>query len=210
MYLTVFGGTGGTGSQVIRAALAAGHVVTAPARDPARIEAAHERLRTVRADVLEPETLRGTMDGVDAVISAIGPSNGRKPTAVYSGGVTNILDEMRRSAARRLIAVSASPVTPRQQVGFVERFIAYPVLYRIFGEAYADQIRMEDILRRSDVDWTVLRPPRLTNGPATGRYRTAADHLRGARTISRADLADAVLRQLDDRRSVRTAVGVGY
>lgn len=98
MNLTVFGGTGGTGEQVIRAAMDAGHTVTAAARDPSRIRTPHELLRAVRADVLDRQSLDGTVDGADAVVSALGVPSGRDPTTVYSTGVANILDAMRRAA----------------------------------------------------------------------------------------------------------------
>lgn len=210
MHLTVFGGTGGTGAAVISAALAAGHSVTAPARDPARIAATHERLRTVRADVLDPPSLAGTVDGADAVLSALG-TRGNRPTTVYSDGVTHILDAMRQAGVRRLVAVSAIPVGPRSAANPFERWVVYPILYRLFGHGYADMARMEQVLRGSDVDWTVVRPPMLTDGPATGRYRTAVDeHLRRAGKISRADLAAMMLRQLDEPRAVHATVGVSY
>jgi putative NADH-flavin reductase len=211
MQLTVFGGTGGTGEQMIHAALDAGHSVTAPARDPSKIRVSHEQLRAIRADVLDPPSLNGTVDGADAVVSAVGAPPGKEPTAVYSIGVANILDAMRRAGVRRFIGVSALPVTPRAEVSVLERLVVYPILYRFFGEAYADMARMEDLLRGSDVDWTIVRPPRLIDGPATGRYRTSVNrHLQRGRTISRDDLAAAMLRLLDDPHAVRTTVGVAY
>ncbi len=211
MHLTVFGASGGTGEQFIRAALDAGHNLTAAARDPSRVRASHERLRTVRADVLDPPSLAGTLNGTDAVVSALGVALGKEPTTVYSTGVANILDAMRLAGVPRFIGVSAMPVTPRAEVSVLERLVVYPILFRLFGEAYADMVRMEEVLRRSDVDWTVVRPPRLTDGPATGRYRMAANrHLERSRTISRADLAAAMLRLLDDPHAVRATVGIAY
>jgi putative NADH-flavin reductase len=145
------------------------------------------------------------------VLSALGSPGGRQPTTVYSTGTANILGAMRSLGVRRFVGVSALPVTPRTEVGAVERFLLYPVLYRFFGEGYADMARMEEVLRHSDAEWTVVRPPRLTDGPATGRYRTAiGHHLPQARTISRADLAGAMLRLLDDPRAVRATVAVAY
>lgn len=211
MHLTVFGATGGTGEQVMLAALDASHTVTAPVRNPSRITTSHPLLRTMPADVLDPTTLAGTVDGADAVLSALGGSRGREPTTIYSTGVANILDVMRLAGVRRFIGVSALPLTPRDEVAMLERLVAYPILYRFFGAVYDDMARMERVLHGSDVDWTVLRPPRLTDGPATGRYRTAVGHhLRSGRTISRADLAAEMLRQLDDVDAVRRTVGVAY
>jgi putative NADH-flavin reductase len=211
MELAVFGATGGTGLALLRTALAAGHTVTAAARNPDRILVDDRRLRRVRADVLDPASLDGTLDGADAVLSALGTADGRRPTTVYSAGTGNILAAMRRRGTRRFVGVSALPVTPRTEVGALERLLVYPLLDRFFGESYADMGRMEELLRRSDVDWTVVRPPRLTDGPATGRYRLAVGHhLRGARTISRADLAAAMLQLVGDPASVGAAVGVAY
>jgi putative NADH-flavin reductase len=211
MDLTVFGATGGTGLELLRTALAAGHTVTAVARDPDRLPLTHQHLRRARADVLNPASLDGTLERADAVLSALGAPGGRRPTGVYSAGTGNILAAMGRRGTRRFVGVSALPVTPRTEVGALERLLVYPLLHRFFGENYADMARMEELLRRSDVDWTVVRPPRLTDGPATGRYRLAVGHhLRGARTISRADLAAAMLRLVDDPDSVRAAVGVAY
>lgn len=211
MQLTVFGSTRGTGAQVVRLALEAGHTVVAAAREPADVQAAHERLRTVRADALDPPSLAGSVNGAHAVISTLGTAGGRRPTTLYSAGVRNILDAMRAAGVRRFIGLSALPVTPRTEVALVERLVVYPILYRFFGASYADMARMEQVLRHSDADWTIVRPPRLTGGPRTGRYRTAANHhLRGARTISRGDLAAAILDLLDNPGAVRATVGVAY
>lgn len=218
MHLAIFGGTGGTGAALIQAALAARHTVTAPARDPARIGISHERLRTVRADVLEPAALPGVVGSADAVVSALGTRPGRQPTTVYSVGVANILAAMRGAGLRRFIGISALPVTPRAEVSVLERRVVYPILYRFFGEGYADMARMEQLLRSGhgdggsgDMDWTVVRPPMLTDGPATGRYRTAVNrHLPRARKISRADLAAEMLRLLDDPHALRATVAVAY
>lgn len=209
MHLIVFGGTGGTGQQLIRTALASGHTVTAPARDPSRIRTAHSRLRIVRADVLDPASLVGTADGADAVVSALGVPDGRKPTTVYSTGVANVLDAMVNADVSRFIGVSAVPVTPRAEVGVLDRLVVYPILYQLFGEGYADMARMEQVLRNSAVEWTVVRPPRLTNRPATGHYRTALNRrLPRAYTISRADLAAAMLHLLEQPHTVRATVVV--
>lgn len=211
MRLTVFGSTRGTGTHVVRLALDAGHTVTAAARDPADVQVSHERLRTVRADVLDPPSLAGSVDGADAVVSTLGASSGRQPTTVYSAGITNILAAMRAAGVRRFIGLSAVPVTPRAEVGLVDRLIVYPILYRLFGAIYADMAWMEHILEHSDTDWTIVRPPRLTDGSLTGQYRTAVNHhLRGGRAISRVDLAAAILDFLDNPDTVRATVVVAY
>jgi putative NADH-flavin reductase len=208
MRITVFGSTGSTGRLIILAALDAGHNVTAAARRPSEIGIAHERLDTVQADVLDPSSLDGACNGTDAVISAIGARQNR-PTTIYSAGVANLLETMRGAQVQRLVCISAMPLTPRSEVGPFERRIVYPLLYRFFGEVYSDMARMEQTLRNSDVDWTTLRPPRLTDKAATGSYRTAINGpLARARTISRADLAAAVVQALDDPSAMRATVAI--
>lgn len=210
-HLTVFGATGGTGAHFTQAALAAGHTVTAVARDPARVPISHERLRTVRGDVLDRPSLQNSIEGADAVVSALGAGNGRKPTTVYSTGVANILDLMSSAGVHRFVGISALPVTPRDQVDALHRLVLFPLLYRFFGGSYADMARMEQLLQQSTADWTVMRPPRLTNGPATGRYRTALnEQLPRAGKISKADLADAMLRILNDPHAVKATVAIAY
>jgi hypothetical protein len=79
---------------------------------------------------------------------------------------------MHHAGVRRFVAVSALPVTPRAEVGRAERWVVFPLLSRFLGEMYADMARMEQVLRDSDLDWTIMRPPQLTNKAATGKYRT--------------------------------------
>jgi putative NADH-flavin reductase len=210
-HLTVFGATGGTGVHIVSAALAAGHTVTAVARDPSRVSISHQRLRTVEGDVLDRTSLKGSLQDAGAVVSALGASSGREPTTVYSAGVANIIDVMGHAGVRRFVGISAIPVTPREDVGAFQRLVVFPLLYRFFGGSYADMARMERLLQNSTLDWTVIRPPRLTNGPATARYRTAVnEQLPKAGKISRADLADALLNVLDDPRTSRATIVTAY
>lgn len=209
--LTVYGATGGTGTEFLRAALAAGNSVCAVARDPSKVEIGHERLRTVRGDVLDAPSIKDSIQGADAVVSALGVDSGTAPTTVYSTGVGNILCAMADMGVQRFIGISALPVTPRDEVGTIQRRLVFPILYRFFGESYADMARMEQQLRASNIAWTVLRPPRLTNGPATGRYRTAINGpLRRAGKISRADLAQAMLHALDEPQARQATITVAY
>lgn len=199
MRLVVFGSTGGTGEQLIRRALAAGHHVTPVARRPAAVALTHPDLRVLPGDVLEPASLRGVIDGSDAVASAIG-SQGHGPTRVYSEGISNVRAAMRRARVRRLVMISAVPVSAPEQKTTLDRLLIHPLLHRFFGGSYDDLHRMEHgLLDATDVDSTVFRPPQLTDGPATGNYRTALDaRLPRARPVSRSDLAAAMIASLAD------------
>lgn len=201
MELVVFGATGGTGTEVVRQALEAGHAVTAVARKPEAVKVQHPNLRVVKGDVLEPETLEGVLDGAEAVLSALGSHSGRRPTSVYSEGMSNIRKAMNSAGVQRVVALSAVPVSEPEKKSFVDRYVAHPLLWLFFKGSYEDLRKMEADLRTADdVDWTVLRAPRLLDAPASHRYRIAVEsELDGASDISRADLAAAMLKAIDDR-----------
>lgn len=215
MKLTVFGATGGTGALFVQRALAAGHGVTAVARDPSRLASRiaiqHDHLRVVRGDVLEPASVESAVSGADAVVSCIGPTAGGNPVTIYSAGMGNMLRAMRAAGVRRLICVSANPLEVGNGDVLLDRVVLKPIVRAIFKASYADLARMEAEVRASGLDWTIMRPPRLTNRPPTGRYRTAYNRsLPRGRFIARGDLAAAMLGLIDDRKAVHAAVTVAY
>lgn len=200
MKIAVLGSTGATGHQILRQALDAGHHVTAVARGPDAVTDDHPNLHVRIGDVLEPASLEGAFDGAQAVLSALGSHSGRAPTYVYSHGMTNVRAEMSRAGFRRLLAISADPVSRPAEKSLLDRLIVHPLLHQFFGGTYDDLRRMETDLRSADdVDWTVFRPPRLRDGAATGTYRMAVEApLSRAQFIRRADLAAAMLTAIDD------------
>lgn len=209
MKLTLFGATGGTGAQVLTQALAAGHHVTAIARHPESIGTRHPALEVIQGDVLSPGSLEDEIHGADAVLSALGAEAGRRPTTVYSQGTAAITAAMQAAGVTRFVGISASPVAPPSVKSPFERRIIHPMLYSFFGGAYDDMTRMEHLLAESTINWTIFRPPRLTNHPRTGRYRTAVDSkLARAVSISRADLADAMLAAIGNAQLYRHAVAI--
>jgi putative NADH-flavin reductase len=207
--LSVLGATGGTGQQIIAQAVEAGHHVVAVARRPQAVGAPGPRLTIVSGDVLDPAWRGSGIEGADAVLSALGARTGRAPTNLYSASTAAVLDAMTAHGARRLVCVSATPVGPADQQAWLDRRVAHPILSRLFGGLYADMRRMEEVLAASDADWTVFRPPRLTDGPATGRYRTAVGtQLARAWTLARADLAAAMLAAVTDSSLIGKAVTI--
>ncbi|MEV5322876.1 SDR family oxidoreductase [Nonomuraea sp. NPDC052634] len=209
MKITVFGATGGSGIQLVRQGLDRGHEVTAVVRDPARLPAElRERADVVVADVMDPDAVTPAVAGRDAVLSAMGP-RGNGPTTVCSGSIRSILTAMERAGARRLLMVSAAGLESDAGDGLVTRYVLKPIVQRVFRHSYADLARAERLLRDSDTDWTIVRPARLTDAAAPGRYRTARDlSVRGGHTTTRADLADCMLTLIDDRTSVGHVVSV--
>lgn len=209
MRITVFGASGRTGTQAVRQALDAGHHVVAVVRDPSRLQVpARPELRVVRADVMDPEAIRPAIENANAVVSALGP-HGLGPTTVLSDGVRSILQAMDKTGVRRLITVSANGAYPGDEDGPFTRLLVRPLLQRILRNNFADTRRMDDEIRASSTDWTIMRPPQLTKGPRSGRYRTASGRHIGRR-ISRADLADAILNAVADPATFGHSLGVGY
>lgn len=210
MKLTVLGATGGTGQEVVRQALDAGHEVTAAVRNPARLATTHARLEVVPVpDVTDAAALRPVVAGRDAVLSALGTTN--KGAGVVAPAVRAALQAMGAVGVRRLLAVSAVPVGPVPPgESFLYRAVLHRVVSRAFREVYRDLAEMERAVEASEgVDWTVVRPPRLLDGPGTGRYRrVVGGNVRGGRTIARADLAHAMLAMVADADTFRAPVGV--
>lgn len=210
MKLVIFGATGGTGTQLLSQATAAGHEVTAVARGDVGRVSPQPSLRVVAADVMEPEAIAPVIAGHDAVVSALG-HRGRGPSSVCADSAASIIAAMGTARVRRLVVVSASGAFIDEGDGPLARWVAKPLLGLMLRNAFADHVATESRVRASDLDWSIVRPPRLTDGERTGRYRTSVDrNVRGGYTISRADLADCLLRVLDDPGSVRVVTGVGY
>ncbi|MEV7615432.1 NAD(P)H-binding protein [Streptomyces sp. NPDC089799] len=214
MRLTVFGATGGVGHEVVRQALAAGHEVTAVVRDPARLDVPpHDRLDVaVVRDLTDEEALLPVLTGRDAVVSALGAASNKQAREAPIAGpaLSAIVSAMDRAGVRRLSAVSAAPVGPLPDgESVVTRAVVFPLLRRLLRDLYADLAVMEAAMGASRTEWTVVRPPKLLDKPRTGAYRRAiGGNVRGGRTISRADVADALLVSLTDPATARRAVGV--
>ncbi|MDT9688552.1 NAD(P)H-binding protein [Streptomyces sp. P9(2023)] len=210
MKLTVFGATGGVGQEIVRQALDGGHQVTAVVRDPARFALTGERLEVYRADFTDPGTLRGAVTGQDAVLSALG-ARSRADAGIAAKLTRSVLGAMDAEGVRRLVVVSAAPLGPVPDDQSVLDKAVLTVINSVFKDTYDDLRVMEADLAASATDWTSVRPPKLTDKPVTGRYRTVVGGTppRG-RTLARADVAHAMLTVLDDPATVKQGVGVAY
>jgi uncharacterized protein YbjT (DUF2867 family) len=210
MKVTVFGATGRIGRHVVRQAVDADHKVTAVVRDPSRLPVRHPALEVVTVPGLtDLAPLLPALAGSDAAISTVGPSSPRD-VRVASTTVRGILTALDRAGVRRFMAVSAMPVGPIPDGdSWRNRRILYPVIRTLLRGIYADLAVMEDEIRRSRTEWTVVRPPWLLNRPATGRYRTVLGaNVPRARSMRHADVAHAMLAIVDDPATVRQIVGV--
>src|SRR5258708_4307539 len=219
MHLTIFAATGGIGRQALEQALAAGHDVTAVVRNPKNVS---REVRTVTADLAAPDPalLQSAVKGADAVLSGLGPRS-MADAGITEGGTRAIVLAMQATDVRRIVVVSAAPVSTVPSPGrpnppdhdpgdgFVMRNFLSPLTKAALRNTYADLALMEDVLRDSGLDWIVVRPPRLTDKPLTGTYRTASGrNLRRGIFISRADVAHLMLRVLAQPETIKQTIGI--
>lgn len=196
MQLLVVGATGGTGQQTVEQALLAGHFVTAFVRDPARLSIQHPNLTVLTGDVLKPETLLPAVRRQDVVICSLGSRPGRQDQAVAEG-TRNLIAALHQAGVQKLFVVSSLGVgTSYEEASLPSKLIIKTLLSGVIAE----KEKQEQAVRESGLDWTIVRPTSLTNGPVTGHYRIG-EHLPFSRfdfpRISRADVAAFLMGQLD-------------
>ncbi|MFD8631180.1 NAD(P)-dependent oxidoreductase [Streptomyces sp. NPDC059533] len=202
MHLAVFGATGHTGRHLVEQALESGHRVTALARDPAGLPA-RARLRAVEGDVRDAEPVARTIEGADAVLSALGQR--RWGTTVCADAMRTVLPAMAAHGVRRLIALGNHGTAGSRHPG-----IYTATVWIAIGSIVRDKERMERLIRAGDTAWTIVRPAALTEGRRTGRYATGTDlRLTFASKVTFADVADCMLAQLITDEHVHKAVSIG-
>jgi putative NADH-flavin reductase len=207
MRILIFGATGGTGRQLVAQALQSGHDVTAFVRTPGRLTMVDSRLRVVQGDIQRPESIRAPIPGHDAVLSALG-TRSLGPTTLLSDAAREIVASMQINGVRRIIWESALGVgETRGQLGPLYNWLLVPLLLR---HVFADKERQEAIIKASPLEWTIVQPAALTNGPPTGTYRVGACAGRLFPRISRADVAHFMLKELENPRHVRQSVPLCY
>ena len=207
MNIIIFGSTGTIGRHLINQALDNGHRVTAFTRDISRIELQHENLISVEGDVLKPFSVEQAIPGHDAVLVVLGA--GRKG-GVRSTGTLNIIKAMHKHKIKRLICQSSLGVgESRANLNFFWKHIMFGLLLR---PAYADHELQEQYVRDSGLNWTIVRPGAFTDGAHTSNYRHgfAADDRSLSLKVSRADVADFLLKQLSDLRYLYKSPGLSY
>jgi putative NADH-flavin reductase len=204
MKIAVFGGTGGTGKQIIKQAIEAGHQVKALVRDPTRSDLIADQTTIIVGDVLNPAKVRETISGVDAVAVSLG-SRGNSPENTVSEGTKDIILVMKEMGIKRLVVVTSLGVgDSKNQVPLAFKLVMKTVMRKIM----ADKERQEGLVRSSGLEWVIVRPGELTNDPPSGNYKFGTDSTIIAGKISRADLAEFVLRNLSDDQFLSQAVAV--
>ena len=203
----IIGASRGIGLETVRAALRAGHRVRALARSAASMPIQDANLDTVSGDALDRDTIRDALQDVDVVIQTLGVNFAPKlifeGTTLFSDSTRILVDAMKVAGVKRLIAVTGLGAgDSRGHGGFIYDAVVFPLLLK---RVYDDKDVQEWIIRSSGLDWTIVRPGLLRNRPATGRYRVltaSKDWQFGA--ISRSDVANFLVEQIDDRTLVGT------
>ena len=200
----IVGASRGIGLETVKATLQAGHSVRALARSARRIAVDHPRLEKVVGDALEMATVKRALTGVDVVIQSLGVSAGPevilKPTRFFSTATRVLVTAMEEAQIKRLICVTGFGAGNSRGHG---GFLYSAAFHLLLGRVYDDKDVQERIVRRSELDWVIVRPVILTNGPKTNTYRAVIDP-RGwtCGFISRADVADFLIKQIDDNTFV--------
>lgn len=204
MKLAVFGATGKTGRILVEQALAAGHTVVAFARTPSKLDVDDERLRIVQGDIQDAAAVATAVAGADAVISVLGPTS-NTPDYQISKGTANILSAMQQHGVGRLVISAGAGVgDPRDKPGLFDKFIK--VLLQLFSRhVVADMARVVALVRASDLKWTVVRAPMLTDNPRGAEVRVGYLGQGVGPRLARADLAAFMLAQVDDDTYLRQA-----
>jgi putative NADH-flavin reductase len=206
MKLLVLGATGGIGQEIVRQAAERNHQVTAFVRSPEGLKSIGARFEVIQGDPLSSGELARAIEDQDAILSGFGP---RVPiaktdsTLLHRFGVA-LSEAMRKVGIRRAIIVSTAflfkdaIIPPTNLVGRL-----------FFPNMVADASEMESFFQKSGLDWTLVRPPRLTNQPRRNRYRVREGHLPGfGFTISRADVAAFMIKAAENRAFVQQVVGI--
>ena len=205
MKIAIFGATGETGRQLVEQALAAGCQVVAYVRNPSKLNTKHENLTIVQGELADQAIIERAVSAADAVISVLGPRGGSKGKPI-TRGMQNIIEAMKKQGVRRLIISSTlSAKDPNDLPDFKAKALVNLVKLTMHA-AYEEIVSVADTVRKSDLDWTIVRLTTLNNNPKSGKVRVGylGKGEVGLR-ISRADLAEFMLKQVQDTKYLRQA-----
>ena len=207
MRILVFGETGPTGQQIVYQGLELGYEITAFVRDPVRLPIKHPNLAVLTGDVQDPNSVLKAVQGHDLIMSALGNGKSLKGK-VFSVGIKNIVDAMKQFQSKRIIVMSAFGVG-----NSLDRVPLLPKMFyqTLLKSTFNDKEIGEKYLKQSNLNWTIVHPVILTNGPKSGNYKTGELISVGSiPKISRADVADFMLKLLSDKTSHKRTLVISY
>lgn len=202
MKLAIFGGTGTVGSALVSQALDAGHQVRLLARTPSKVTSSHRRLTVVAGDARDDAAVSESIAGSDAVLSALGGVGDSDSIRI---GTAAIIAAMGAGGVRRLIVMQGFHLDFPGDPHNAGRTVILPLLWLASRDLIVDSRAMASQVQASTLDWTVVRAPRVVAGPRTGRYRTGILELGPWNRVTNSDVAEFMLRCLDDAATVGTA-----
>lgn len=210
MKISLFGATGKVGQHLVDQALERGDEVTAFVRDPSKLTTQqHKRLKVVQGDVLDPKDVEQAVAGTDAVLSTIGHTK-TSSKDVLAEGIKNIIAAMNKHGVRRLVSLTGAGVRdPKDEPKLVDRIIGW-LLKLLQKELLEDAIEQARMVKESHLDWEIVRAPVLTEGEKKGEYRIGYVGKESGTTLSRADVADFMLKQTTDDTYLHQAPMVSY
>ncbi len=206
--LLIIGATGGTGRQLVAQALDLGHEVTAFVRNRSALNLDNPNLRVVEGDVMDYDSVAAAAANQDAVLSALGHKRYFYPTRILSEGTRNIIKAMENHGVRRLICETSLGIgSSSGRMGIYYTFFVIPLILPFY---FWDKARQGQIIAESELDWVIVRPGALTNSKPKGRYRQGQQvgNFFWTVKISRADVAEFMLKQLEDNSYQKTSVGL--
>jgi len=208
--ILVVGATGGTGRQLVEQGLARGYAVTALARNPAALQIDHPQLTVIQGDVLDYGSVETAMLGQQAVVCALGHKRFFYPTRILSAGTSNILRAMEAQQVPRLICETSLGIGDSAgRMGLYYTLFTIPVILPFY---FWDKTRQERVIAASSVDWVIIRPGALKNAAKRDglRHGRGVGNFLSTVSISRADVADFMLEQLESNTYLGTAPGVSW
>ena len=202
--VAIFGATGRAGKHLVQQALDRGYCVRALARDPGKLAMQNERLLVIQGSLSDTDRVEQVIAGADAVLSVLGPTN-NEPTFEISQGTTTIIKAMQQHGVKRLVISAGAGVGDPGDAPKLFNKLINVALKATARNVYEDMLKTVALVRESGLDWTVVRVPRLTDTSPTGTIRVGMVGQGTGANLSRADMAEFMLKQVDDLRHLRKA-----
>ena len=202
--VAIFGATGRAGKHLVQQALDSGYCVRALARDPGKLAMQHERLLVIQGSLGDAARVEQVVAGADAVLSVLGPTS-NEPTFEISQGTTTIIKAMKQHGVKRLVISAGAGVGDPGDAPKLFNKLINVALKATARNVYEDMLKTVATVRESELEWTVVRVPRLTDTPPTGHVRVGMVGQGTGANLSRADMAEFMLKQVDDLRHLRKA-----
>lgn len=209
MKIVVFGASRGVGLKVVEQALQTGHQVTAFVRDPSKLTLQHPKLTVCQGDSMDATAVDNAIAGQDVVISTLGPTRPPVP-GMMETSAKNIVAAMKKHGVRRLISTTGAGVRQPEDKPKLADHLIGGLLKLLAKDVLLDSAENVRVIQNSELDWTVVRYPRLNDGDHTRNYRVGYVDKDSGTQLSRADGADFILKELNEKKWLRKLPLVSY